>query len=52
MITIQNEFLTAEIDEKGAQLSRLATKNAEYIIFTPSFDNPPQAASKNTNPNV
>lgn len=31
MITIQNEFLTAEIDEKGAQLCRLATQNAEYI---------------------
>ncbi len=31
MITIQNEYLTAEIDEKGAQLSRLGTKNAEYI---------------------
>ena len=31
MITIQNEILTAEIDEKGAQLSRLATGNREYI---------------------
>ena len=31
MITIQNEFLTAKIDEKGAQLSSLATRNAEYI---------------------
>ena len=31
MITIQNEFLTAKIDEKGAQLSSLATGNAEYI---------------------
>ena len=31
MITIRNEFLTAKIDEKGAQLSSLATENAEYI---------------------
>ena len=31
MITIKNESLTAQIDEKGAQLSRLATGNAEYI---------------------
>ncbi len=31
MITIQNGFLTAKIDEKGAQLSSLATRTFEYI---------------------
>lgn len=31
MITITNGILTAKIDEKGAQLSSLSTKNAEYI---------------------
>ncbi len=31
MIQIRNEFLTAEIDEKGAQLSRLSSASAEYI---------------------
>ena len=36
MITIQNECLLATIDEKGAQLSRLATKRAEYIYDDPS----------------
>ena len=31
MITIKNEVLTAQIDEKGAQLSSLATRNIEFI---------------------
>lgn len=39
MITIQNEFLTAKIDEKGAQLSSLATRNAEYIYDDPTVWN-------------
>ena len=39
MITIQNEFLRAKIDEKGAQLSSLATRNAEYIYDDPTVWN-------------
>lgn len=31
MIRIMNDLLTAEIDEKGAQLTRLASAEAEYI---------------------